>query len=327
MRKLANYRALSLLTALLVLAFGVAFTIAAFGMSDEKTKGKSRDAGAARAGQPASRQKAAGKAATRPTTPRDPKVNVPKDEAKPSEGDTAGAIRGRPATGGDGEPAAAASDDPWQLLMDMNRRFAALERRVQSMEAELAARAGASADPGAAADATTPGAGDVETAPTEDPAADTTQPDSDDASGGAVTIVPNPELKGRLGRVVVSAPDGTKNRSSISLYNAGEEKGTAADSGYGTLTSETLAGSYTVVLHNVQLPVEVRRGHDTVVKLGVLRINASKQTAWSLLLKDGERGTSGYGGEEVGVLPGDYVVKIKNSSEAVTVEPGKVLEF
>lgn len=339
MRNCMKNRAGRLLVALLALGFGITFGMAAMGQPRSKSDGASDDARGKGSGQPAAKKKDGEKAPVpgKPTPdkkeppPKEPKVpvvDVPKTEPKPSEGDTAGAIRGRPATGADGKPGAT-SDDPWQLLMDLNRRFAALERRMQSMEAELAARSGAGADPGAAAaaDATPPGEDDAGTPSTKGPSTETAEADPSDAAGGAVTLVANPELKGRLGRIVVEAPEGTKNRSPISFYNAGEEEGSAADSGYGTLTSETLAGAYTVVMHKVKLPIEVRRGHDTVVKLGVLRINASKQTAWSLLLTDGETGASGYGSEEVGVLPGDYVVKIKKSSEPVTVEPGKVLEF
>jgi hypothetical protein len=143
--------------------------------------------------------------------------------------------------------------------------------------------------------------------------------------GSCCSIVPNPTMKGRLGRLVVTYPEGTKAGARI-----GVSKGdTEATSGYGDKAFELLPGNYTVVISGKRVDnVTVQSGHDTKVKVGVLRVTAPGGTGIDVLDQDAKtRLTSGYGNKEFGLPIGTVYVSVAGQSEAVTIKEGQITDF
>lgn len=94
------------------------------------------------------------------------------------------------------------------------------------------------------------------------------------ASSSCCDIVANPDLKGRLGRLVVNFPEGTKPASTrIDAFKPGEQKTLVG--GFGGHTFELLPGTYDVEISKKRLTgVLIQSAHDTRVKVGVLQVNA-----------------------------------------------------
>jgi hypothetical protein len=143
--------------------------------------------------------------------------------------------------------------------------------------------------------------------------------------GACCSIVPNPTMKGRLGRLVVTYPEGTDAGARIDVSKGD----TAATNGYGNQAFELLPGSYTVVISGKRVDnVTVQSGNDTKVKVGVLRVTAPGGTRLDVLDKDGKTNlTNGYGNKQFGLPIGTVHVQIAGQSEAVTIQDGKITEF
>ena len=143
--------------------------------------------------------------------------------------------------------------------------------------------------------------------------------------GSCCSIVPNPTMKGRLGRLVVTYPEGTKTSAGIDVFK-GDKRAT---SGYGDKAFELLPGSYTVVISGKRVDnVTVQSGHDTKVKVGVLRVTAPGGTGIEVLDQDAKtRLTHGYGNKEFGLPIGTVYVSVAGQSEAVTINDGQITDF
>ena len=143
--------------------------------------------------------------------------------------------------------------------------------------------------------------------------------------GSCCSVIPNPEMKGRLGRLVVTYPEGTKAGARVGVSRGDKE----ATSGYGDKAFELLPGSYTVVISGKRVDnVTVQSGHDTKVKVGVLRVTAPGGTRIGVLDKDGKTElTSGYGNKEFGLPIGTVYVSVAGQSEAVTINDGQITDF
>jgi hypothetical protein len=139
------------------------------------------------------------------------------------------------------------------------------------------------------------------------------------------TVVPNPIMKGRLGRLVVTYPEGTKAGARIGVSKGDKE----STSGYGDKAFELLPGSYTVVISGKRVDnVTVQSGHDTKVKVGVLRVTAPGGTRIGVLDKDGKTELiSGYGSKQFGLPIGTLYVSVAGQSEAVTIKDGQITDF
>jgi hypothetical protein len=152
------------------------------------------------------------------------------------------------------------------------------------------------------------------------------------AAGGAVSelarLVPNAELKGRVGQIVLKFPDAAPCKGTHTTIHRDD---TTKDitSFYGSKASELMPGAYVVVINNKPVSnVQVQSKDDTVVSVGVLKISAGKNTHIELLDADGKKQlTSGYGEQEWGLPPGKYFVKVAGSSEPVEIKAGEVTEF
>jgi hypothetical protein len=137
-------------------------------------------------------------------------------------------------------------------------------------------------------------------------------------------VVANAALKGRLGRLVVAfpaaaVPTGTR---IVVLKNGAEVQ---AD--YGSHSWELLSGTYEVTMSGKRiLNVTVKAGHDTNVKVGVLRITGAKNMR-AAVLEGGREIAGGYGGELIGLPAGSFDVQMAGQTERVTISEGKVTDF
>lgn len=142
------------------------------------------------------------------------------------------------------------------------------------------------------------------------------------------TQTPNPQLRGRLGRLLIRYPkDADPTGTHVEVLRAGEEK--SAFSGYGTQQAELLPGTYAVSVSKKKVAdVPVAAGSETRLHLGVLRISADPNTRSDVL--DADKKTElvgGYGNQLIGLPIGTYYVRVAGQSEAVTITDGKVTEF
>jgi hypothetical protein len=134
----------------------------------------------------------------------------------------------------------------------------------------------------------------------------------------------NPELKGRLGRIVVNFPAfSVPGSTRIAIFKNGAE----VKAGYGNESFELLPGTYEITmggkaLHNVV----VMAGNDTNVKVGVLRITGAKNRRASVR-EGGQEIAGAYGGELIGLPIGTYDVQVAGHTEKVTISEGKITDF
>lgn len=183
------------------------------------------------------------------------------------------------------------------------------------------------------APASSPPAATAQEAPATPPqtqaAAEQAQPPATPAPeaspGPCCSVIPNPAMKGRLGRLVVTYPEGTDAGARIDV-SKGDKRAT---NGYGNQAFELLPGSYTVVISGKRVDnVTVQSGHDTKVKVGVLRVTAPGGTRIDVLDKDGKTHlTDGYGTKQFGFPIGTVYVSVAGQSEAVTIQDGKITDF
>jgi hypothetical protein len=145
-----------------------------------------------------------------------------------------------------------------------------------------------------------------------------------DAPGACCAVVANASLRGRLGRIIVNfpvaaVPTGTR----IAVFKDGRE----VQADYGNHEFELLSGTYDVIISGKRVPnVTVKAGHDTKVKVGVLRITAAKNLR-AAVLEGGKEIAGAYGGEIIGLPAGTYDVQMAGQTERVTISEGKITDF
>jgi hypothetical protein len=137
-------------------------------------------------------------------------------------------------------------------------------------------------------------------------------------------VVANPALR-RLGRVVVAYPEKVSAR--IDVSRAGETQSVAG--GYGDAGFDLFPGTYDVTISGKLVAgVTVQSGHDTQIKVGVLRVTASEGTRVDLVDRaDGKGLIGGYGTDAYGLPIGEVGVQIAGQTETVVIEAGQVSEF
>lgn len=178
--------------------------------------------------------------------------------------------------------------------------------------------------------AETPVAAPVPSPPAPAPlaASPTTAPAEDQGLNDCCVIAANPDIKGRLGRLVVTYPEGTKaGNTRVDVYKPGEH--TSLAGGYGGRTFDLMPGAYEVAISKKRIGgVTIKSAHDTRVKVGLLRVNAGKETRVDLVdMGSPDTLTGGYGNQEFGLPIGQVQVKVAGQAETVTIEDGKVTEF
>ena len=162
--------------------------------------------------------------------------------------------------------------------------------------------------------------------------------ETDIRTGGAIrgrpatnqpfTVTPNPELKGRLGRIVVKFPkDSPCKDTHVEIVRADSKE--SAGSFYGSDEAELMPGAYTVKIADKTIKdVTVTSKNDTLISTGVLRVHASKNTHVAILDADKKTEiTTSYGDHDFGLPIGQYFVKIAGQTEPVEVRKDEVTEF
>jgi hypothetical protein len=132
-------------------------------------------------------------------------------------------------------------------------------------------------------------------------------------------------MKGRLGRLIVTYPEGAVASARIDV-SMGDKH---AASGHGNQAFALLPGTYTVVISGKRVDnVTVQSGHDTKVKVGVLRVTAPGGTRMDVLDNDGKTHlTAGHGNQQFGLPIGTVQVHIHGQSERVTIKDGQITDF
>ncbi len=137
-------------------------------------------------------------------------------------------------------------------------------------------------------------------------------------------VVANSALKGRFGRLLVTFPAAAvPTATRIAVLKDGKE----VQADYGSHSWELLSGTYDVTISGKRIPnVTVKAGHDTNVKVGVLRITAAKNMR-AAVLEGGQEIAGGYGGELIGLPAGSFDVQMAGQTEKVTISEGKITDF
>jgi hypothetical protein len=141
-------------------------------------------------------------------------------------------------------------------------------------------------------------------------------------------VVPNSDLKGRLGRLVVKFPDAAPCKDThVRITRPQSDANVKAF--YGSDSAEVTPGTYVVVVNNKPVPnLAVQSKSDTIVSVGVLHVSAGKDTHIDLLDSDGKKQlASGYGEQQWGLPPGKYFVRVAGASESVEIKADQVTEF
>jgi hypothetical protein len=141
-------------------------------------------------------------------------------------------------------------------------------------------------------------------------------------------IVANPAMKGRLGRLLVTYPDGAKiSGAQTKVYKAGDAEAIA--DGWGNRALDLIPGTYAVVISGKRVEnVTVRAGHDTKVRVGVLRVTAGSGTRVKVLdTATKAEVNDGWGKRDIGLPIGPALVQVAGQMEAVTIQEGKITDF
>lgn len=150
------------------------------------------------------------------------------------------------------------------------------------------------------------------------------------ASGVPYKLVANSKMKGRLGRAQFAYPPETKfSEARVAVYRAGARADDKpVNSGYGDTGFDLMPGKYELMINNKRVPVEVKSGHDTVPRCGVLRVHAGSETRFRVLDQDKKTQLyAGYGEQDVALPIGDYFLDIAGSVEPVRITDGQITEF
>lgn len=138
-------------------------------------------------------------------------------------------------------------------------------------------------------------------------------------------LTPNPQLKGRTGRIVVAVPG----QASVIFQVIRPSDGKQLLSLYDTGSGSFMPGEYEVRIWDARLPaVPVQAGMDTRVKVGVLAVNLEGTYNVSDSAS-GQNVFSGHANEKPKiVLPvGTYKIKMPTSEDSITVKDGEVTSF
>lgn len=135
-------------------------------------------------------------------------------------------------------------------------------------------------------------------------------------------------LKDGMGRIIVTYPP-TNGRldARLDVYRPGET--VPVTGGYGNQAIVLPPAHYDISVTGRRITgVAVQAGRDTRFKVGVLHLNAHKNTRIDLSDPDTTKViTSTYGETAVGLPVGPVVVQIAGQTDTAMIEDGKVTEF
>jgi hypothetical protein len=214
----------------------------------------------------------------------------------------------------------------------INERFGKLESRLAGLEQRFNAVEPGHASPSVASTAPAAAPADLShEAAVPAPATIGTRPPPATVAGaapGPFDLAANPELKGRLGRIIVTYPADTKiSGARTDIYRSGSSAKVKTE--FGNVAAELIPASYDVEIsgHKV-VGVAVEARSDTRISVGVLRLHGSSNTRFDIL----EPGTqvkiqTAFGDADIGLPAGEYAVKVSDQIENVTITNGKVTEY
>lgn len=139
-------------------------------------------------------------------------------------------------------------------------------------------------------------------------------------------VVPNPALTGRMGRIVVTFPDKQLlENTHIAVLRDGKK----VTDRYGESAWELLPGVHDVQVTSAKVVgCDVRAGHDTVVRVGLLQIELGEETHFAIFPKGGSAKLfDTYGSAAIGLPVGEYEVEIQGQRVAVALREGEVTRF
>lgn len=143
-------------------------------------------------------------------------------------------------------------------------------------------------------------------------------------------LVPNPALKGQMGRLVLNFPKEAEYRfSRVEIFPAG---GGTVRKHQGSSNVDLTPGQYDVAVSGSRVTqVTVTPGTETHLLLGALRIQAEKTTRVELWdARHTKMLEFNYGHGVIGLPVGHYAVKIGKGAGTftdITIEDGKIAEF
>ncbi len=141
-------------------------------------------------------------------------------------------------------------------------------------------------------------------------------------------IVADSSLKEGMGRIVVIyPPTNGKLDARLDVYRPGET--IPVTGGYGNQAIVLPPAHYDISVTGRRIAgVAVQAGRDTRFKVGVLHLNAHKNTRLDLSDPDTNKViTSTYGETAVGLPVGPIVVQVAGQTDTAMIEDGKVTEF
>jgi hypothetical protein len=140
------------------------------------------------------------------------------------------------------------------------------------------------------------------------------------------SVVANSALSGSLGRLLIAFP-AVVGRTRVKIYKSGQQN--AIKSGVGSMAVELLPGSYVVSISNKRVQdVMIQAGHDTQVRVGVLRISAAGDTQVKVVDADQKTSlSSGRGARAVGLPVGTFGVMVAGQVHPVQIQEGQITDF
>jgi hypothetical protein len=152
-------------------------------------------------------------------------------------------------------------------------------------------------------------------------------PSAQTADDSCCSVVTNPALRDRMGRLVVTYPRGADpNQAVMYVYDAG---GKYLHKSNSSIAIDLTPGTYSVAINNRRVErITILAGHDTHVKVGVLRLSVGDGTRVSVY--DAEQKlelTRSNGKQDIGFPIGKVSVNVAGQWEAVTIEEGKIVDL
>ncbi len=147
-------------------------------------------------------------------------------------------------------------------------------------------------------------------------------PDVDD-SNVCCPIVPNPELSGVSGRVVVDVLEGVSDFH-VEVFKEGTSE--RARDWYGNASVDFLPGDYDIKLNGVLVTgAKVNRQMDTTIRCGALSVNLSDGSHWEVFDEAQEtRFNDKYGTATIALPIGVYAVRVAGGWLRIEIEDGAV---
>ena len=141
-------------------------------------------------------------------------------------------------------------------------------------------------------------------------------------------LSPNPDLKGMRGRLAIKFPEGTStNARVVRVYEPGAQKVDIQDA-WGK-PMELLGGEYDIVLNGARVAkVSIKKGNDTRLLVGAVRLNAKFGTRVVILDENKKQVFATATGPTVVALPvGKYFGGIGKKTVELDVRDGQITDF